>query len=90
MSLYKGTNLISGHQVLYSTTGSNTDGAMTQSATTTELDNKLNKQQITNCILEAPNGVYSVSGRTLTIKAGLKVLIPDGRNADGTLKNIEV
>lgn len=32
MSLYKGTDLISGHQVLYSTTGSNTDGAMTQKA----------------------------------------------------------
>lgn len=32
MSLYKGTDLISGHQVLYSTTGSNTDGAMTQDA----------------------------------------------------------
>lgn len=32
MSLYKGNNLISGHQVLYSTTGQNTDGAMTQKA----------------------------------------------------------
>lgn len=37
MSLYKGNNLISGHQVLYSTTGQNTDGAMTQDATTSEL-----------------------------------------------------
>ena len=34
MSLYKGTDLISGHQVLYSTKGSNTDGAMTQDACT--------------------------------------------------------
>lgn len=34
MSLYKGNNLISGHQVLYSTTGQNTDGAMTQKAAT--------------------------------------------------------
>lgn len=40
MSLYKGNNLISGHQVLYSTTGNNTDGAMTQKATTTELNGK--------------------------------------------------
>lgn len=40
MSLYKGNNLISGHQVLYSTTGNNTDGAMTQSVTTTELNGK--------------------------------------------------
>lgn len=42
MSLYKGNNLISGHQVLYSTTGNNTDGAMTQDATTSELNNKAN------------------------------------------------
>ena len=52
-------------------------------------NNELNKTQITNCILEAPNGVATYSGSTLTIKAGLKVLIPNGRNADGTLKNIE-
>ena len=49
----------------------------------------LNKSQITNCILEAPNGVATYSGSTITIKAGLKVLIPNGRNADGTLNNIE-
>ncbi len=45
--------------------------------------------KITNCILEAPNGVATYSGSTVTLKQGLKVLIPDGRNADGTLKNIE-
>lgn len=49
----------------------------------------LNNNQISNCILEAPNGVFSTSGRTLTIKGGVKVLIPDGRNSDNTLKNIE-
>ena len=49
----------------------------------------LNKRQITNCILEAPNGVATYSGNTVTVKAGLKVLIPNGRNADGTLDNIE-
>lgn len=43
MSLYKGNNLISGHQVLYSTTGNNTDGAMTQDATTNALDGKVSK-----------------------------------------------
>lgn len=43
MSLYKGNNLISGHQVLYSTTGNNTDGAMTQDATTDELNGKVSK-----------------------------------------------
>lgn len=53
-------------------------------------NNFLNKTQITNCILEAPNGVATYSGSTITIKAGLKVLIPNGRNADGSLNNIEV
>ena len=50
----------------------------------------LNKTQITNCILSAPNGVVTYSGKTITVKQGLKVLIPNGRNADGTLRNIEV
>lgn len=44
--------------------------------------------QISNCILEAPNGVFTASGNTLTIYSGLKVLIPDGRNADGSLRSI--
>ena len=39
MSLYKGNTLISGHQVLYSTTGQNTDGAMTQKAVTDNFAN---------------------------------------------------
>ena len=50
----------------------------------------LNKAQISDCILEAPNGVFTYSGATLTGKEGLKVLIPNGRNTDGTLKNIEI
>ncbi len=49
----------------------------------------LNKTQLTNCILEAPNGVATYSGTTITVKQGLKVLIPNGRNADGTMNNIE-
>lgn len=49
----------------------------------------VNKMEITNCILEAPNGVCSASGLTATVYSGLKVLMPNGRNADGTLKNIE-
>lgn len=49
----------------------------------------LNYNQLTNCILEAPNGVATYSGNTITVKQGLKVLIPNGRNADGTLNNIE-
>ena len=49
----------------------------------------LDQSQITNCILSAPNGVATYSGDTITIKQGLKVLIPNGRNEDKTLKNIE-
>lgn len=52
-------------------------------------DFSLNKTQITNCILEAPNGVATYSGSTITIKSGLKALMPNGKNADGTLNNIE-
>jgi len=49
----------------------------------------LNTTQLTDCILEAPNGIATYSGNEITVKAGLKVLMPNGRNADGTLKNIE-
>lgn len=40
MSVYKGNELIAGHQVLYSDTGQNTDGAMTQKAATDSFVNK--------------------------------------------------
>ena len=49
----------------------------------------LNKTQVTNAILETPNGVCTYSGNTITAKSGLKILAPNGRNADGSLKNIE-
>lgn len=49
----------------------------------------INKTQVTNAILETPNGVCTYSGNTITAKSGLKVLAPNGRNADGSLKNIE-
>ncbi len=50
------------------------------------------RNSITNCILEAPNGVMELAsdGINFTLKQGLKVLIPNGRNTDGTLKNAEV
>lgn len=47
-----------------------------------------NTNLITNCILECPNGVVTVSENVITVKAGLKLLIPDGFNEDGTVKNI--
>lgn len=49
----------------------------------------LNKNQTSNCILEMPSTSPSYNGLTITIPAGLKVLIPNGRNADGTCNNIE-
>lgn len=49
----------------------------------------LNRNQITNCVLAAPNGIADYSGGTFTIKQGIKVIYPDGRNADGSLKNRE-
>lgn len=52
-------------------------------------NNFLNKTQITNCILEAPNGVATYSGANLTVKSGLKVLFSNGFNSDGTLNNVE-
>ncbi|OLA94528.1 MAG: hypothetical protein BHW64_03295 [Candidatus Melainabacteria bacterium LEY3_CP_29_8] len=56
----------------------------------TKCDKKLNESGfITNCIIEAPNGVVSYSGSVVTAYSGLKVLIPDGKNDDGSLKNIE-
>lgn len=45
--------------------------------------------KITDCILEAPNGVVSYSGSTVTVKQGLKVLFSNGLNENGSLKNIE-
>ena len=53
----------------------------------------VNKSQVTNCILEAPNGVFAAiapnTTSTLTVKNGLKILVPNGRNADGTMNNAE-
>ncbi|MFI3300490.1 MAG: hypothetical protein R3Y28_03625 [Candidatus Gastranaerophilales bacterium] len=49
-----------------------------------------NSYLFSNGIMAAPNGVASYSVTTITVKSGLKVLIPDGRNDDATLKSIEL
>lgn len=46
MSLKLGNTNIAGTQVLYSTTGNNTDGAMTQAITTTQLNLKANDADV--------------------------------------------
>lgn len=48
-----------------------------------------NTTSLTNVILEAPNGVAGFDGTIITVKAGLRVLIPNGRSSDGTFKNID-
>lgn len=56
----------------------------------TKCDKKIKSSGfITNCIIEAPNGVLSYSGSNVTAYSGLKVLIPDGKNDDGSFKNLE-
>ena len=47
----------------------------------------LNKTQITNCILEAPNGIATYSGTTVTVQEGTNYLFPNGRNSNNTLQN---
>lgn len=51
--------------------------------------NLANTGAITNTILLAPNGTVTYEGQTITVKSGLKVLIPDGLTDDHRLKNIE-
>lgn len=49
-------------------------------------------KRATNCILEAPNGVMELASdnTNFVLQQGLKVIIPNGRNADNTLNNIKV
>ena len=51
------------------------------------LDSKLNENQITNCILSAPNGVPSYSGNTITVYGSTQFLFSNGRNSNNTLQN---
>lgn len=44
---------------------------------------KLNKSLLTNCILEAPNGVFTSTSSSITIKAGLKVAITTSVDSNG-------
>lgn len=69
-----------------------TTGTSDRQVATTEFVQENLKTKVTNCILEAPNGVMVLASDNInfTLKQGLKVLIPNGRNADGTLKNIEI
>lgn len=53
------------------------------------LDGVSNK--ITNCILEIPQNIkLELSNETLTLKAGSKVYVPNGFEADGTTRKFDV
>lgn len=68
MSLYLGNTNIAGTQVLYSTTGNNTDGAMTQNATTTQLNLKANDANVIHKTgNETVAGVKTFSGNNRII-----------------------
>lgn len=48
-------------------------------------DNSLNKNQVTNCILEVPQRVkLELNNGVLTLKAGSQVIVPNGFEDDGT------
>lgn len=61
MSLKLGNTNIAGTQVLYSTTGNNTDGAMTQNATTSALSTKSNDIDVVH-----KTGNETISGEKIT------------------------
>jgi hypothetical protein len=43
---------------------------------------------VSNCILKMPNGGIALSGNTITLSPGIEILIPNGRNGDGTFQNV--
>lgn len=49
----------------------------------------INSESITNTILEAPYGVATYDGQTITVQSEIKLLIPDGKTEDGKLKSLE-
>lgn len=53
-------------------------------------NNCLNKQQITNCITEIPQDIkLELNNGTLTLKAGSKIYVPNGFEADGVTKKFD-
>ena len=52
--------------------------------TSLELQHKLNDNQITNCLLEVPQNIkLELNDGVLTLKAGSKVIVPNGFEEDG-------
>lgn len=54
------------------------------------LDNKLNKQMISNCLTHIPQDIkIELVDGTLTLKAGSKVYVPNGFEEDGTTQKFD-
>lgn len=67
------------------------DGTVVWMIQTTDTSNFLNKQQITNCITEIPQDIkLELADGTLTLKAGSKVYVPNGFEADGTTPKFDI
>lgn len=49
-----------------------------------------NKENISDVIIDAPNGIVSYTEGYIRLKQGLKVLFSDGKNLNGTYRNKEV
>lgn len=49
----------------------------------------VNTNLFTNALLEAPNGVAEFNSQTVTVKQGVKILIPNGKTTDGKMQNLE-
>lgn len=86
MSIYLGNTLIAGSQP----NAANKDLSNLSTVGQEILDNKLNKQMITNCITEIPQDIkLELNNGTLTLKAGSKVYFPNGFESDGTTKKFD-
>jgi hypothetical protein len=63
----------------------NVETLLLNQPTLEDLNEKLNKSQITNCLLEVPQRIkLELNNGTLTLKAGSEVIVPNGFEADGT------
>ena len=47
----------------------------------------VNTNLFTNALLEAPNGVAEFNSQTVTVKQGVKILVPNGKTSDGKMQN---
>jgi hypothetical protein len=76
-----------GSPILYSTTGSNTDGAMTQAATTTALGSKFNTPSGTTGQYVTGNGTLATFP---TIPAQVNIIAGNGIATSGSFPNITI